>query len=91
MSDPKKELVTKVRHLVDLRHGGDFNSAFRHYANSHSADAKVNRGELIQLLTDAGIGNSLTRGRWASGVMEEIDTDGDDKISASEFAGAIGR
>lgn len=91
MSNPKKELITKVRHLVDLQYGGDFNAAFRHYANSNSADAKVDRSELIQLLDEAGIGNSLTRGRWATGVMDEVDTDGDDKISASEFSAVIGR
>jgi hypothetical protein len=71
----KKELQDKVNRLVAARFGGDYTRAFGHY--DQSKDGKINRAELLNLLADAGIGNWLTRGAWADGIIAELDTDKD--------------
>lgn len=80
-----KELVRKVRDLVDRKHGGSYEKAFAHYAKKDTKDGKVNRSELQDLLSDAGIGTWATRGAWASGITKKLDRDGDAMISAKEF------
>jgi Ca2+-binding EF-hand superfamily protein len=80
---PRRELADKVSALVGARFGGDYRRAFRHY--DASGDGKVSQDELKALLADAGVGNVLTRSAWASGIIAELDTDGDGRISWSEF------
>jgi Ca2+-binding EF-hand superfamily protein len=63
--------------------GGDYRRAFAHY--DASGNGKVSQDELKALLADAGVGNLLTRSAWASGIIAELDTDGDGRISWSEF------
>ena len=46
---------------------------------------KISKAELIKLLEDAGVGNWLTRGPWADGIITALDTDQDGLISSSEF------
>lgn len=76
------ELTTKVQRLVERRFQGDGRAAFDHYAG---ADGQVNRDELSRLLSDAGVGNFITRGAWVSGIMERVDGNGNGKISWGEF------
>jgi Ca2+-binding EF-hand superfamily protein len=85
----KRELVRKVGELVRTRFGSNYQSAFQHYARKRTADPKVDRDELYDLLDDAGVGNGITRGAWASGIIRELDKDGDAKISWSEFEAVI--
>lgn len=85
----KKELVQKVSLLIHQRHGGDFDRAFRHYAGKSSNDSTVDSAELKSLLEDANVGNGFTRGAWVSGIMREVDTNRDGKITAAEFARVI--
>ncbi|MFO0728811.1 MAG: EF-hand domain-containing protein [Myxococcota bacterium] len=84
--DHERELVTKIGALVQRDFGGDNRAAFNHYAGS---DHQVSRDELSRLLSDAGIGNFLTRGSWVSGIMDRLDGppngDGNGKISWTEF------
>lgn len=76
------ELKAKVSRLVDSKFGGDYNAAFDHYAGN---DGVATRSELIDMLKDAGVGNGLTRGMWADGVMKEVDADGSGSVSKAEF------
>lgn len=81
----KRELVRKVRDLVQRRYGGNYESAFRDYARKRSRDVTVDRDELMDLLYDADVGNRITRGMWADGIIRELDKDSDGRISWSEF------
>lgn len=85
--DPNvRELTTKIARLVDRDYSGDTRAAFNHYAGG---DGLVSSSELSRLLSDAGVGNFLTRGAWVSGIMERLDQspngNGDGKISWGEF------
>ena len=77
------ELKTKVKALIDKKFGGDFKKAFTHY--DADKDDTVSKSELTALLSDAGVGNGLTRGIWASRIIEKLDKSGDRKIGWDEF------
>jgi Ca2+-binding EF-hand superfamily protein len=79
----KNELRDRVGKLVMDRFGGDYHKAFDYY--DEDKDGKVSSRDLVKLLGDAGVGNWLTRGAWASGIIAEMDTDKDGSISKAEF------
>ncbi len=81
--------MRKVTRLVDNRFGGDWNRAFQAYSRGGTGDGLIDDGELRSMLTDAGIGNSWTRGTWARKIIEKIDSDGDRKISWEEFRSGV--
>ena len=83
----KRELRDKVAALATNRFHGDFQAAFRHY--DLDGNGLIDVEELKTLLADAGIGSSWTRWAWVSGIISEIDKDGDGKISWPEFASAF--
>lgn len=78
-----KELKTKVGALVAKTFGGDYKKAFEHYDGDK--DGGVGKDEIKKLLEDAGVGNGLTRGAWASGIIEKVDKSADGKIQWTEF------
>lgn len=78
-----RELKEKVTRLVNREFGGDFKKAFEYYAAQGSDN--VDKHELRSLLADAGVGNGITRGAWADGIIGKLDTDGDKKIQWEEF------
>jgi hypothetical protein len=82
--DNARELKQKVSALVERRFAGDYKRAFEHY--DADADGGLNKDEIKALLSDAGIGNGLTRGAWVSGILKKLDSNGDAKIEWSEFA-----
>lgn len=85
-SPREQELQDKVQRLVERRFGGDYQAAFDHYDSSD--DRAIGRKELLRLLDDAGIGNLVTRGAWADGILDKIDGQGgnrDGRIQWSEF------
>jgi hypothetical protein len=82
--DPREaELKAKVGKLCDARFGGDYKKAFAHYDGDH--DGLISKDELSELLSDAGVGNRITRGAWASGIIKKLDKNADEKISWAEF------
>ena len=81
--DNVRELKTKVGGLVASRFAGDYKAAFKHY--DADKDGGVDKAELGHLLSDAGVGNGLTRGTWASRIIEKLDGSGDGKIEWNEF------
>ncbi|MFO0806695.1 MAG: EF-hand domain-containing protein [Gemmataceae bacterium] len=80
--DEKRELKEKIEAFIRDRHAGDPEAAFRAYADGAGL---IDRTSLKNLLHDAGVGNHLTRGAWADGILEAVDTDRDRKISWPEF------
>lgn len=79
----EKELKAKVGALVNKKFGGDFQKAFAHY--DKDGDGAVGKSELVELLSDAGVGNGLTRGIWASKIIDKLDSSSDKKIQWLEF------
>jgi hypothetical protein len=81
----KQELIEKVGALIDSRYGGDYKTAFDHYANKRTESGSIDSDELSDLLGDAEVGNVFTRGMWVSGIMSELDKDKDGFITYSEL------
>jgi Ca2+-binding EF-hand superfamily protein len=80
----KQQLEDRVAALVQAKYGGDYQKAFQHYDSDQ--DGKIGKDELLTLLQGAGVGNVFTRSTWVAGVIEELDKDGDGRISWAEFA-----
>jgi hypothetical protein len=79
----EKELKQKVSALVAKKFGGDYKRAFDHYDTD--GDGGIGKGELVGMLSEAGVGNGLTRGVWASKIIEKLDGGGDKKVQWAEF------
>jgi hypothetical protein len=79
------ELASKLTALVDSKYEGDVKKAFSHYGDRHSHDPSLDRAELIELLTDAHIGNSMSRGEWATALLQKLDKTGSGQIHWREF------
>ena len=79
------ELVKKVHDLVAIKFNGNYKRAFDYYSTKRSNSGTIDREELVDLLKDALIGNFVTRGIWADGVMEKLDKNRDGFISFSEL------
>lgn len=80
--DQKRELKEKITAFVRDKFADDSDAAFRAYADGAGL---IDRTSLKNLLHDAGVGNQFTRGAWADGILEAVDTDRDRKISWPEF------
>lgn len=81
--DNVKELKAKVKALVGSKFGGDYHKGFSHYDGN--TDGGLDKDELKNLLSDAGVGNGITRGAWASGIIKKLDKNGDNKVQWAEF------
>lgn len=83
----KQELRAKVVALVGDRFDDDYEAAFYHY--DADRDGTISKDELKALLGDARVGSLWTRWAWVAGIIKELDTDGDGRISWPEFAAAF--
>jgi hypothetical protein len=77
------ELKKKVGALVDHKFRGDYGVAFDSYDSDH--DGKMTKDEIVQMLEDAGVGNGLTRGAWANGILDKLDMNHDRGVQWGEF------
>jgi len=78
------ELKQKVSRLVTNKFGGDYKKAFDAYDSDN--DGKMTKDEIKQMLSDAGVGNGLTRGAWADGILKKLDLNHDSGVQWAEFA-----
>jgi len=85
MGAEEEELKNKICQLVKEKFEGDYRKGFAHYDKADGEDCKIGSSALDQLLTDANVGNWLTRSMWVDGVMKAIDKDKDGAISWEEF------
>lgn len=88
------ELADKVQKLVAEKFEGDYQRAFNFYDTDTltadgkiktGPDGKINKEELKRLLSEAHVGNMVTRGTWADQIIEKLDKDHDKCISWQEF------
>ena len=87
--DPRaKEFRDKVTSLVRSRFGGSIDRAFAHY--DRNKDGGIDKKELLGFLKDAKIGNWITRGFWAKGILKKLDKNGDGKIQRPELVAPKG-
>jgi Ca2+-binding EF-hand superfamily protein len=88
MSNEQAELVMKVKALMQRKYGATDAAALRKLFDEYdrNQDGKIDRRELESMLSEAGIGNSFTRGMWVKGVMGAIDQNGDQVIDWSELS-----
>lgn len=87
MSGEQEQLVEKIEALLQKKYGSTDEGSMRKLFDAYdsNADGKIDKGELSQLLKDADIGNSLTRGTWVKGIIEKLDQNADKAISWDEF------
>lgn len=90
MSGEQQQLVEKIQALLQKKYGNTEEASMKKLFETYdaNADGKIDKNELTQLLKDADIGNSLTRGAWVKGIMEKLDQNADKAISWDEFKGA---
>ncbi len=82
--DPRvEELKRKVAALVAKSYGGDYKKAFAHYDADH--DGRMTKDEIKSMLSDAGVGNGITRGMWADGILDKLDMNHDRGVAWGEF------
>jgi Ca2+-binding EF-hand superfamily protein len=91
MANEQRELVEKIQALLHKKYGDHTEASMRklfdHYDTNK--DQKISSGELEQLLKDADVGNSFTRGAWIKGIIAKLDTSGDKLIDWAEFSTAV--
>ena len=86
-ADPRaRDEAQKVDNLVRTRFGGDYRAAFNHYSGG---GREVNREGVRSLLSDAGVGNGLTRGMYTDALMDRFDTNRSGGVSWSEFQNGL--
>jgi Ca2+-binding EF-hand superfamily protein len=90
-SKEEKELVEKVRKLVQKRYGEPTLENMRKLFDAYDRDGdqKLGPDDLEALLKDADIGNGFTRAAWVKGVVAALDQNDDRKVSWDEFTAAI--
>lgn len=91
MANEQQELVDKIKALLTKKYGDTSKESMRKLFDAYdkNGDQKISPSELEQLLKDADIGNSFTRGMWVKGIVGQLDTSGDKFIDWSEFSAAV--
>ncbi len=78
-----RELKHKVAAFCTNHYDGDYRKAFDDYDSN--LDGMMTKDEIVELLADAGVGNRLTRGMWANGILDKLDMNQDHGVSWAEF------
>lgn len=87
MDETRREVIQKVEKYVRGVFQGSYNAAFEDF--DRDDDGKIVHAELVELLKAAEVGSRLTRGAYARGVMDALDTDNDGAITWEEFEKAL--
>jgi Ca2+-binding EF-hand superfamily protein len=91
MSKEQQELIEKIQSLLKKKYGDtsleSMRKLFDLYDKNH--DSRIDGNELEQLLKDADVGNSFTRGMWVKGIVSQLDKNGDREVDWEEFAAVV--
>ena len=87
----KEELISKISALLRKKYGNTSEGSQKRLFDEHDrdSDGQIDTDELAALLTEAKVGNRISRGFWVRGIMGQMDTDGDGKISWPEYRHAV--
>lgn len=83
MDERRDEVIRKVNAYVKATFAGQYKAAFEDFDRNN--DGKINHNELVEFLKACEVGNKLTRGAYARGVMDAMDADKDGEITWEEF------
>jgi Ca2+-binding EF-hand superfamily protein len=84
---PEQEIRQKLRAMLDTNYAGNVAAMFSAY--DHNQDGRIDHGDLMDLLLDAGIGGMLSRSIIADQIIQRVDTDHDGCISLTELQGVM--
>lgn len=82
----RAEVIAKIRALA-VKKGTTPDGLFSMY--DEDSGGGLERPELAQLFSDAGIGNALTRGLYVSGVFDALDVDKGGTLTRAELDGVL--
>lgn len=87
MDAQANEVIAKVKALVATKYNSDYMAAFKSYDLDHNG--RLGHKDVGKLLDDCNVGNWLTRGVWATGIINQLDKDRDGTISIPELMAAF--
>lgn len=83
MAVTRQEVIEKVTDFVNRKFGGDWKKCFD--AHDEDGDGRLSTDEVCVVLSKSGIGYRISRWAIAAEIIKVMDSDGDDRISYSEF------
>ena len=91
MDENEIELKDKIKALLMRKYGSTSRESMEKLFNLYdkNRNGNIDKAELKELLKDADIGNGITRGAWADGIVKKLDTGADKSISWKEFDSVI--
>jgi Ca2+-binding EF-hand superfamily protein len=88
-AEDQRELIDKVNALARKRWGAGDHWRDLFDAYDSDSDGEATPAEINELLRDAGVGNSFTRGMWVAGVIGRMDRDDSGAVSFVEMTRAL--
>ncbi len=91
MAGEEAELIRKIESALMSRYGNVSPESMRKLFDAYDGnrDGRIEKEELKKLLYDVDIGNGVTRGAWANGIIDKLDKNGDRAISWEEFQAVV--
>lgn len=91
-SSNEEELRLKVQDLARSRYGNTSPASMKKLFMSYDAngDGAINKSELKELLSDADVGNWVTRGTWVDAIFDRVDANKNGVLTWEEYKAAAG-
>jgi Ca2+-binding EF-hand superfamily protein len=87
----QEELVAAIQNYLQQNFGDTSEASMKKLFGQYDkdGDGRIDKPELTKLLADIDIGNRLTRGTWAKGIIDRLDANLDSTISWEEFRDVV--